>query len=81
MQLGITLIDFVVVYVYNVCMKKIYTTMLKKFTVEDIIQMRDMKREGIPQDIIAKTFNCAITTALWHTGDINQDNYRTVEIL
>ena len=55
--------------------------MLKKFTVEDIIQMRDMKREGIPQDIIAKTFNCAVTTALWHTGDINPDNYITVEIL
>ena len=61
-------------------MRKIYTTSLKKFTVEDILEMRDMKREGIPQATIARTFNCAVTTASWHTGDINRDNY-IVEVL
>ena len=51
-------------------MKTIYVNSLKKFNVVDIQKMRKMKREGYNNRSIAEKFDCAITTALWHTGDI-----------
>ena len=51
-------------------MHTVHTNLLKKFTLEEIEQMREMARKEIPREIIAKTFNCAITTVSWHTGDL-----------
>lgn len=52
--------------------------MLKKFTVEQIKEMRELKRLGWGLEGIAQKFNCATTTASWHTADIK--NNSTVEI-
>jgi hypothetical protein len=53
-------------------MKKIYVNELKKFNVVDIQKMRKMKRDGYNNRSIAEKFGCAITTALWHTADIDE---------
>lgn len=58
-------------------MKTINIKLLKKFSVRDIKEMRDMKRQGIDPLIISKVFNCNITTIRWHTDDINSDYYLT----
>lgn len=53
-------------------MKTIYVNELKKFNVVDIQKMRRMKREGYNNRSIDEKFDCAITTALWHTADISE---------
>jgi len=50
--------------------------MLKKFTIKDIEEMRQMKREGWSDAEIGIEFDCASTTAMWHTGDIPYYNTR-----
>jgi len=57
-------------------MKTIYTKMLKKFTIKDIEEMRQMKREDWSDAEIGIEFDCASTTAMWHTGDIPYYNTR-----
>lgn len=34
-----------------------------------------MKRKGSNDKDIAKAFKCAVTTATWHTGNINSESY------
>lgn len=58
-------------------MKTVYVNMLKKFTVKDIENMRAMKREGWTNERIAEEFDCAVTTAMWHTADI-KENYTKI---
>ena len=41
--------------------------MLKKLSIEDVRQMREMRLEGIEPQILARTFNIHITTVKWHT--------------
>lgn len=55
-------------------MKTIHINLLKKFSSVDIQKMRKMKRDGFNNRDISEKFNCAITTAYWHTGDI-KENY------
>lgn len=57
-------------------MKVLYKNVLKKFSVEDIKQMRKMKSDGLPAKIIAKVFNCHQTTVEWHTADIIDKNIK-----
>ena len=42
--------------------------MLKRLTVEDIRQMREMRIEGIDVMTLARTFNVNRTTVEWHTA-------------
>ena len=51
-------------------MRNIHIKQLKKFTIEDIKQMREMCRQGIPTEILAKTFNCHVTTITHWVGDL-----------
>ena len=60
-------------------MNGINQRMLKKLTVEDVRQMREMRTEGIHPDVIARTFGVHLTTVNWHTGsfapETNLENY------
>lgn len=55
-------------------MKTIYVRNLKKYNIKDIQEMRAMKRDGWTNKRIAEEFDCAVTTAMWHTADI-KENY------
>ena len=41
--------------------------MLKKLTVEEVRQMRELRSEGIHPEVIARTYDVNITTVKWHT--------------
>lgn len=42
-------------------------SMLKKFSVEDIRQMREMRMQGVDVPSLARIFNTYKTTISWHT--------------
>ena len=51
-------------------MRVVYKSFLKKLSIDDIKQMRQMVREGLPYNVIGKIFKVHQTTVAHHTGDI-----------
>lgn len=56
-------------------MKRIYENLLRKLTVEDIVEMRKMKFNGVEPRELASIFGVHVTTVNWHCGDINKESY------
>ena len=61
--------------------KVVHKNLLKVLTIEQIKGMRDLRRKGIPPDVIARAFNCNITTVGWHTADIIGHSYPDSETI
>lgn len=61
-------------------MRKIYPRQLKKFTLEQVAEMRRKKRTGYSRRELAEIYNCNITTIDHWTSDIiNQESLKEVK--